>query len=212
MPKNTLFWRDNTLRAVFNFIYRNFSFLRPANLRSIPSAFLLAPNSQLPTPSRGFTIIELITAIGILAILSATVLVAVNPLEQFNKSADTRRKADLAQIQRALEVYYNDHGRYPFSYQGSLSEDGTSQGIIAWGSDFRPYMDVLPIEQKTAKNYAYWADSTGQSYVIFASLDRGSDDPQACNEDETPCTRASDNSITCGGVCNFGVSSANISP
>ncbi len=146
-------------------------------------------------------------------------LVAVNPLEQFNKSADTRRKADLAQIQRALEVYYSDNGRYPYSYQNQMTTTGdpqtgagTSDGVIAWGSDFRPYMDVLPIEQKTAKNYAYWADSTGQSYAIFASLDRGSDDPQACNEDETPCTRASDNSITCGGVCNFGVSSANISP
>ena len=56
----------------------------------------------------GFTLVELITAIGVLAILVSTVIAVINPLEQFNKAQDAKRKADLAQIQRALEVYYQD--------------------------------------------------------------------------------------------------------
>lgn len=139
-------------------------------------------------------------------------MAAINPLEQFRKSSDARRKSDLAQLQRALEVYYNDFGRYPPSFQGNLSDDGTSQGVISWGSDWRPYMDVLPIDQTSAKNYAYWSDSTGQSYAIYASLDRGGRDPQACSQDGASCPRAASNSLTCGGNCNYGVTSSNISP
>jgi type II secretion system protein G len=133
----------------------------------------------------GFTLIELITVIGVLGVLSAIILAVVNPLEQFNKSQDSKRKQDLAQVQRALEVYYNDFHRYPPVYQGSnineISTDGTSNTAIAWGHSWSPYMDVLPIDPKAAKNYAYWSDSTGQSYAIYASLDRGSHDPQACD-------------------------------
>ena len=33
--------------------------------------------------------------------------------EQFKKADDTKRKSDLAQIQRALEAYYQDFGMYP---------------------------------------------------------------------------------------------------
>jgi prepilin-type N-terminal cleavage/methylation domain-containing protein len=172
----------------------------------------------------GFTIIELITVIGVLGILGSILLAIVNPLEQFNKAADSRRKADLAQIQKALESYYQDHGRYPYMYKdvnnGNVSQisktgtpqgDGTSTGVVPWGSDFRPYMDVLPIEQKKAKKYGYWVDPTGQSYALYASLDRGGKDPQACKKGD-PCTNALTNSIVCGGTCNYGVSSPNIAP
>ena len=148
-------------------------------------------------------------------------LAIVNPLEQFNKAADSRRKADLGQIQKALESYYQDHGRYPYMYKnGNVSQisttgttqGGTSAGVVAWGSDFRPYMDVLPIDQKKAKSYGYWSDpATGQEYALYASLDRGGKDPQACNHGNI-CTNASVHAIVCGGVCNYGVSSPNIAP
>lgn len=151
-----------------------------------------------------------------LAILTSVLLAVVNPLEQFNKSADTRRKADLAQIQRGLEIYYQDFGRYPtMSSPGAnankICKDPSCAEIIDWGQDFRPYMDVLPIEQNGAKNYAYWSDTTGQSYALYASLDRGGKDPQACNSGNA-CTNAVANNINCGGVCNYGVSSPNIAP
>jgi type II secretion system protein G len=178
-------------------------------------------NSQISNP-RGFTLIELITVIGVLGVLSAIILAVVNPLEQFNKSQDSKRKQDLAQVQRALEVYYNDFHRYPPVYQGSnineISTDGTSNTAIAWGHSWSPYMDVLPIDPKAAKNYAYWSDSTGQSYAIYASLDRGSHDPQACNNgnacQSTIGTGIGGTDITCGTnvPCNYGVTSPNISP
>ncbi len=148
-------------------------------------------------------------------------MAVVNPLEQFNKAADTRRKSDLAQIQKALEVYYQDYGRYPYRCTTTINNIQVSQisksatcnatNIITWGEDFRPYIDILPIEQKRAKTYGYYVDSTGQSYALYASLDRGSKDPQSCSQG-VACTNAAANNIRCGGICNYGVSSPNIAP
>lgn len=133
----------------------------------------------------------------------------VNPFEQVNKGLDTRRKSDLAQIQRALEVYYQDFDRYPPSFENKISADGTANTDVVWGSTWSPYMDVVPADPKSNKNYAYWVDSTGQQYALYASLDRGAKDTQACNGGAA-C--ANSTGITCGGICNYGVTSPNISP
>lgn len=156
----------------------------------------------------------MITAIGVVAILLTTVLAVINPLEQFNKAQDSKRKSDLAQIQRALEVYYQDYHRYPYTIQSKISTDNTPNGVIQWGSSWSPYMDVLPIDPSSAKRYVYWSDSTGQSYALYASLDRGGKDPQACNGG-SPCDNATANGLLCGGTsvaCTYGVTSPNISP
>jgi type II secretory pathway pseudopilin PulG len=164
-----------------------------------------------------------------LAVLAAAVIAVVNPLEQFNKAQDSRRKSDLSQIQKALEVYYQDHHRYPYMYfdtstnNSKISEDdpaNDTNGIVEWGNSFKPYMDVLPIDPKNGKSYAYWTDATGQSYALYTSLDRGGRDPQACDGDN-PCTGTkgtgpSGANISCGKSsainCTYGVTSPNITP
>ncbi|MEK7613171.1 MAG: type II secretion system protein [Patescibacteria group bacterium] len=60
---------------------------------------------------QGFTIIELLVVIAIIGIL-ATIIVA-NVSGSKSKSRDSRRVADVKEIQLALEVYYNDNGKYP---------------------------------------------------------------------------------------------------
>lgn len=157
-----------------------------------------------------------------MAILTSVVIAVLNPVEQFRKSADTRRKADLAQIQRGLEIYYQDYGRYPVMGTGAdankICMDSGCSVVVDWGQDFRPYMDVLPIDQNGSKNYAYWSDESngGQSYALYASLERGGNDPQACNGGNaclgTIGTGPGGADISCGGVCNYGVSSPNIAP
>lgn len=144
----------------------------------------------------------------------STVIAVINPLEQFNKAQDSKRKSDLAQIQRALEVYYQDYHRYPYSVQSKISTDNTPNGVIQWGSSWSPYMDVLPIDPSSSKRYVYWSDSTGQSYALYMALDRGGKDTQACNGGN-PCDNATANGLLCGGTtvqCTYGVTSSNISP
>lgn len=54
---------------------------------------------------KGFTLIELIITISILAILIAIVVVALNPAEQLQRSRDTKRVADLDAIKTAINLY-----------------------------------------------------------------------------------------------------------
>lgn len=63
---------------------------------------------------QGFTLIELLVVIGIIGILAAVVLVAVNPGRQFASARDTQRRADLYSITNAIYQYAAEHnGRLP---------------------------------------------------------------------------------------------------
>jgi type II secretion system protein G len=168
---------------------------------------------------RGFTLIELVIVIAMLGLFAVAVLAVLNPLGQIQKANDARRKTDLEQVQRALEVYYQDNGSYP-----SNSSNYRIQVVVAgkttelpWGSAFLTYMNKLPADPNASHTYVYYspASSNGQTYYLYASLDRGSKDPQACNSGSA-CTTLGVGSFpsatACGGTCNFGVSSSNVTP
>lgn len=163
---------------------------------------------------RGFTLIELIIVMGILSIMSAGALAVLNPASQFQKANDARRKSDLYQIQRALEGYYDDNGRYPPTYSSSdYRIKGLDGSAVNWGSSWQPYMDVLPKDPASSRRYVYFSDD-GQSYYIYASLEKGTD-PNTCKSDGSVCDSVTSNDIistVCGDICNFGVSSPNVSP
>lgn len=55
-----------------------------------------------------FTLIELLVVIGILAVLLAIVLVAINPSKQFKQANDTKRTSDVNAILNAITQYGAD--------------------------------------------------------------------------------------------------------
>jgi type II secretion system protein G len=60
---------------------------------------------------KGFTLIELLVVVAIIGLLATLSIVALNNARA--RARDTRRVADIKQIQTALELYYNDMGSYP---------------------------------------------------------------------------------------------------
>ncbi|MEX2007567.1 MAG: type II secretion system protein GspG, partial [Candidatus Levyibacteriota bacterium] len=162
----------------------------------------------------GFTLIELLIVIGILSVLSVGAVTVLNPVGQFQKANDARRKSDLSQIQRSLEIYYDDNGKYPPHFDTTdYRIKGLDGNVVGWGASFQPYMDVIPKDPAGSKVYAYYAGADGQSYWLYASLDKDTD-PAMCNSGNA-CISLSSNGISdsaCGGTCNFGVSSPNVSP
>ncbi|MBM3205873.1 type II secretion system protein, partial [Candidatus Shapirobacteria bacterium] len=58
----------------------------------------------------GFTLLELLIVIAILAILSGVTLIVLNPSELLKRTRDSRRLSDLATINRALGYYQTEGG------------------------------------------------------------------------------------------------------
>ncbi len=77
---------------------------------------------------QGFTLIELLVVIGIIGILAAVVLVAVNPGRQFASARDTQRRADLYSITNTIYQYAAEHnGKLP----DTDNNDATSNFPVA---------------------------------------------------------------------------------
>ena len=60
---------------------------------------------------KGFTLIELLVVVAIIAVLAAISVVALNNARA--RARDSKRLADIKQIQTALELYYLDQNGYP---------------------------------------------------------------------------------------------------
>ncbi len=63
----------------------------------------------MPKKYSGFTLIELLVVIGILGILLAIVLIAINPAAQFAQANNTARTNDVNTILNAIHQYGADH-------------------------------------------------------------------------------------------------------
>jgi len=135
-------------------------------------------------------------------------------MEQFQKSRDARRKSDLSQIQKALETYYNDIGQYPESSSDWKIKSDTNTALN-WGSSGWQYIGTLPKDPSGSLNYVYYSPAGRQSYYLYANLERGVNDPQACNQGAA-CSSAVTFELgtKCGvpsATCNYGISSPNVS-
>ncbi len=62
---------------------------------------------------KGFTLIELLVVIAIISLLSGIVLASIN--QSRAKARDTRRLGNARAIITALEMYYQDNGKFPCS-------------------------------------------------------------------------------------------------
>ena len=159
---------------------------------------LLQPNVPTIVNSQekfGFTLIELLVVIAIIGILATVGLGSFQ--SSLIKGRDAQRKHDLGQIQKALEMYLNDRGKYP-----------TSIPNLATGGEWKDpakdtlYMKSVPGDPKGG-TYCYESDATGTYYRIYAKLEN-TRDPKIITPASTVCTAANG--------YNYGVSSSNMTP
>ncbi len=119
---------------------------------------------------KGFTLVELLVAIGIIGILSSIAVVSVSNVRA--KARDAKRVADVKQIQIGLEAYLNDKGEFP-GFQGNLGVKngadlidklcGTDAGFQkdACGAD-ATYMTPVPANPTpNGASYGYTSKNAG---------------------------------------------------
>lgn len=130
--------------------------------------------------NRGFSLIELLIVIAVIALLATLIL--ANYGESRKQARDERRVVDLEQIQLALRLYYEKYGEYPCEKhnqcdtgpQGNWSangEIGTGGGIDTL---LTPFMHAVPADPLGPGNstyrYYYDGDACGSGKVAIHAV------------------------------------------
>lgn len=71
----------------------------------------------------GFTLVELLVTISIIGVLASITVVSVGNVRQIAR--DSKRLADIRQVQTALEFYFNATNGYPLAANGITLGDAT---------------------------------------------------------------------------------------
>ncbi len=155
---------------------------------------------------KGFTLIELMVVITIIAILSAISFVVYSEVQQ--GARDSKRKSDLRSISQALLLYHQKNGRFPCTEDSIWQK---SSDAAPWVRDptscvtssvplGENYIDLLPKDPKQNDadtcagpwvedcfKYSYWAGdgstvglpncpAKGQVFALVARLEKSDSD------------------------------------
>jgi len=135
---------------------------------------------------KGFTLIEVLIVVSIIGILASIILVGLGAFR--SRGRDTRRLADVRQVQGALELYYSKNGSYPAGGYTAVktATEGPTPGLgIA----------KLPNDPNPSSNYLY--QTNGQSYVLGAALEDGTNAALNDDIDAIPSGFSGDAGLNC---------------
>jgi len=141
----------------------------------------------------GFTLMELLISISIIAIL---IVVGIVSYTSINKnSRDAKRRSDLEQIRSALEMYKADNGYYPSVGSGEWI-DATTANLQATLVD-SGYIASIPTDPKADTYKILMTSPQGSNYYgycLSAKLEGLSEASSTCGS-----------SVTLYGAYNYGL-------
>lgn len=110
---------------------------------------------------RGFTLIEVLVAVTIIAILISIGVVSYGSVNK--RSRDAKRKGDVEQLRSALEMYRADNSYYPNSGSGAWADaSGLSTVLVS------TYLPTIPSDPKSTQTYRYKATNlSGGNYYGY---------------------------------------------
>ena len=140
---------------------------------------------------KGFTLVELLVVISIIAVLTVVTIGSFAGSQK--KSRDAAKKANLKSLSDAIGLYYADTGSFPAS--------------ITFGVEFKKadgtiYMKKTPFQKPGLgiNQFQYDVSSTRRSYRLYANLE---------NELDKDCITCPNYSVSTG--CCYAITSSNVS-
>lgn len=118
---------------------------------------------------KGFTLVELLVVMGVLAVLASGLIVAINPADKILAAKDAKVQNDIAQISGALTGFAASHGgNYPCAVLSGCTvvPAQTSAGLNALVDNGD--LKVLPVPPVPASTYG--SDYTSTYTVNNAAL------------------------------------------
>lgn len=124
---------------------------------------------------KGFTLVEVLLVIVIIAILAAIVIVAINPGRQVSQANNTQRQSDVKVLLDAVHEFAIDNrGTFPAGITATATVVGSGTGLIDICSDLVPtYIAAMPFDP-TATGAAYTSCTTyNTGYTIAQDATSG---------------------------------------
>lgn len=145
------------------------------------------------TRARGFTLIELLVVVAIIGMMASILITSVTAARM--QGRDAVRKESMAQLQRALELYYSTYGYYPparpSSTCGGYRPDWatsfcSSSNWLTTDDNFLRFIPVVPRDPVNqigsddtpwwyALTYTYGVSADGQSFDLLGNLENAGD-------------------------------------
>lgn len=156
---------------------------------------------KMVSTNKGFTLIELLVVIAIIGVLASTILASLNTARA--KARDTRRRADLKQVQLALELYYDSNEMYPSTCPGGYTTTCTvavagwwgncstygshpTSGLNGWVPNLAPtFIPVLPLDPRpngAGGCYLYTSNGTGFKLLAHQTMETTGCPPMPAND------------------------------
>jgi general secretion pathway protein G len=114
----------------------------------------MTSNARKPSRMQGFTLMEMLVVLGIIALLAT--LVAPQVLKYLGRAKSDTAAAQLKNLQSAIELYFLDTGQYPSSQEGLVGLFAAPEGLVNWNGPYlknreglidpwgKPYIYAMP--------------------------------------------------------------------
>ena len=132
---------------------------------------------------RGFSLVELLVAMGIIAVLAT--LAMANFIGAQSRGRDAQRKANIRQIQSALELYRADNASYPLAPLPACGQPFAVSGSV--------YMQKIPCDPQNTGQVVFQYTSNGTTYTLTTCLENVNDAAKDPTNNSTYCSGGTTN-------------------
>ncbi len=126
---------------------------------------------------RGFTLIEILLVMGIIAILAAVVIVAINPARQFAQARNSQRTSNVFSILNAISQNMADHQGVFDCPAGAIPTTATeiksSGGYNALDCLVPTYLPALPFDPSASGAHFTSSTDYDTGYTVIRSGSTG---------------------------------------
>ncbi len=132
---------------------------------------------KINTTKKGFTLIELLVVVAIISLLSS--IIFANLRHARLRAKDIKKIVELRQVSNALQLYFDEHGRYPneganvLTNQWSDNFDSMASQLVAEG-----FLGAVPVSPNSTNpelyngyNYYNYGPGTSSGALMVTILD-----------------------------------------